>query len=337
VSGRQAKKRIWVLALIVLVLTLLTPACGEIVLPTPEPTETPAPVRRPAEADAGDTWTRPTDGMVMVYVPAGEFEMGSDDQDVDRALQLCNEYRDDCQRGWFAIEQPVHTVALNAFWIDRTEVSNAQFAAFLNERGEQEEGGVTWLDVGDERCLIEQADGEFRPRSGYADHPVIMVSWDSAAAYCEWAGARLPTEAEWEYAARGPENWVFPWGNDFDGTRLNYCDASCEWGVPDEAVDDGYALTAPVGSFPTGASWCGALDLAGNVYEWVADWYDGDYYERSPAQNPLGPEEGEGDTKVVRGGSWLFRPIHLRSAFRNRYPPSYWEDIVGFRCARGCE
>jgi len=251
---------------------------------------------------AGDTWTRPADGMVMVYVPGGEFEMGSTEGDGD--------------------EQPVHTVALDAFWIDRTEVSNDQFAAFLNVQGNQEEGGVTWLDLEDEDCLIEQVDGEFRPKSGYADHPVIEVTWYGAAAYCEWAGARLPTEAEWEYAARGPEGHIYPWGNE---------DPTCNLARYSECS----GRTVLVGSLPDGASWCGALGLAGNVWEWVADWHDGDYYESSPSRNPLGPEEGDG--RVLRGGSWIYDAGHLLSAYRGwEQPVSRFEDC-GFRCARGSE
>jgi formylglycine-generating enzyme required for sulfatase activity len=316
--------------------------CAREAIPTTPETPTEQSMQAPAETPTraptpspGDTWIRPVDQMVMVYVPAGEFEMGSDDQDVDQALQLCNEYRDDCQRGWFENEQPLHAVALNAFWIDRTEVTNAQFATFLNERGNQEEGGATWLRLKGLDCLVEQVDGEFRSKSGYADHPVIEVTWYGAAAYCEWAGARLPTEAEWEYAARGPENRLFPWGNDFDGTKVNYCDANCEQDWADEAVDDGYGLTAPVGSFPTGASWCGALGLAGNVWEWVADWYDGNYYERSPIQNPLGPEVG--DMKVLRGGSWYNVPDIMRGALRGSNLPDTRIGRDGFRCARGSD
>jgi formylglycine-generating enzyme required for sulfatase activity len=304
-------------------------AQGPTETPTRTPTNTPAPTPTvvtstltPTEQlplalvpTPGATQVRPTDDMVMVYVPAGEFEMGSTEGEGD--------------------EQPVHTVALDAFWIDRTEVTSAQFAAFLNKRGNQAEGGATWLDLWSEYCLIEQADGEFRSKSGYANHPVIKVSWYGAAAYCEWAGARLPTEAEWEYAARGPENRVFPWGHDFDGTKVSYCDANCGEGWADEAFDDGYVLTAPVDSFPTGASWCGALDLGGNVLEWVADWYDGDYYERSPTQNPLGPEEG--DTKALRGGSWYDVPENVRGAYRDWAPPGNRDFINGFRCARGSE
>jgi hypothetical protein len=150
---------------------------------TPEPTTTAT--RRPTDTPeptitstlgAGSTTTREADGMVMVYVLGGEFLMGSEDGDSD--------------------EQPVHNVTVDDFWIDRTEVSNAQFAAFLNKQNNRKEGGVKWLDLEDEDCLTEQVEGRYRPKSGYADHPVIKVSWYGARAYCQWVGARLPTEAE---------------------------------------------------------------------------------------------------------------------------------------------
>jgi formylglycine-generating enzyme required for sulfatase activity/predicted Ser/Thr protein kinase len=246
----------------------------------------------------GATQVRPADEMVMVYVPAGEFEMGSTEEGSDD-------------------ERPVHTVALDAFWIDRTEVTNAQYALCVGD------------GVCDEVDFVNDAD------FNGGDYPVVGVSWYDAETYCKWVDARLPTEAEWEYAARGPENRVFPWGHDFDGTKVNYCDANCEDDWADETVDDGYALTAPVGSYPAGASWCGALDLAGNVWEWVADWYDGDYYERSPTHNSPGPEEGDG--KVLRGGSWGDVPDCVRGADRNMGLPDSRVDYVGFRCARGSE
>ena len=182
----------------------VTPSTTSGVAP-PEPTEVrdEAPTEAPPirsvgsletpAASLGVTSTRPDDDMVMVYVPAGEFEMGSTEGD--------------------SHEQPVHTVVLDAFWIDRTEVMNAQFAHFLNEEGNQREGGVMWLDLDDEACLIASSGGEFEPKTGYGGHPVIEVSWYGAQAYCDWAGARLPTEAEWEYAARGPEASVYPWGD----------------------------------------------------------------------------------------------------------------------------
>jgi formylglycine-generating enzyme required for sulfatase activity len=154
--------------------------------PRPAVTSTPTwlPDVPPPNASLGDTWTRPTDEAVMVYVPAGEFEMGSTEGDSD--------------------EQPVHDVTLDGFWIDKHEVTNAQFAAFLNEKGNQEEGGTTWLELDSDDCLIEKSGEEFRPKSGYADHPVVEVSWYGAKAYAKWVGGQLPSEAEWEYAARGP-------------------------------------------------------------------------------------------------------------------------------------
>lgn len=279
---------------------------------------------------------RPVDGMTQVYVPGGEFMMGSTDEEVNDALQQCAEAYGDCRRSWFEDEQPAHRVLLDGFWIDRTEVTNVQFAAFLNEQDEQAEDGLTWanllLALESEHCLIEQVDDTFRPEEGYADHPAVMVSWYGAKAYCAWADARLPTEAEWEYAARGPDRAVYPWGDVFDGTRLNYCDLNCafeDW--RDADYDDGYVRTAPVGSFPDGASWCSALDMAGNAWEWVADRYDEDYYARSPTRNPQGPEKGR--FRVQRGGSWTTSLRDARSARRHRYPASWQDHAVGFRCA----
>ena len=269
------------------------------------------PVRHsPVAASLHDTWIRLADGMVMVYVPAGEFEMGS-----------TRGARD---------EQPVHTVSLDAFWIDRTEVTNAQFAAFLNEQGNQVEGDVTWLALEDEDSLIEQVGPEYRAKHGYADHPVIEVSWYGAAAYCDWAQVRLPTEAEWEYAARGPEGREFPWADEFDGTRLNYCDANCQEEWADDRFDDGYATTAPAESYPRGASWCDALDMAGNAAEWVADWY-ADYLPKRQV-NPKGPSFR--DFRVVRGGSWYNVSIFVRSAVRSPVSPGVSFSKIGFRCAR---
>jgi formylglycine-generating enzyme required for sulfatase activity len=258
----------------------------------------------------GDTRTRPTDGMVMVYVPGGTLQMGSDEGDP---------YADDD-------EFPQHPVTLDSFWIDRTEVANAQFAAFLNEQGNQTEGGVTWLALEDEDCPIERVDGEYRPKSGYADYPVFEVSWYGAAAYCRWGGGRLPTEAEWEYAARGTEGRIYPWGNEFDCAGGNLRDSYT-------GCDDGYDLTAPVGQFPDGASWCGTLDMAGNVWEWVYDWR-GSYFSEAQV-NPTGPPEGK--SKVLRGSWCEPKQTDGRAAHRDSRTPDTRSNIVGFRCARGSE
>lgn len=268
----------------------------------------------PADATLGDTWTRPVDEMAMLYVPAGEFKMGSDDDATAYALELCQPYDSDCTPDWFTVEQPAHTVTLDAFWIDRTEVTNAQYQRCV------EEGACDVPACGD----VANPD--------LADHPVVCVNWFDAQAYCGWAGARLPTEAEWEYAARGPEARLFPWGNAFDGSKLNYCDSNCEFEWADAATDDGYAATAPVSSYPQGASWCGTLDMAGNAHEWVADWYAAGYDENAPSQNPTGPPAGQ--FRILRGGSWGAVPGTVRGAYRGWPFPDIAASTIGFRCAR---
>jgi len=312
--------------------------------PTPTPTEELAPATEerlppeapPAEVFLGDTWVRPTDGAVMAYVPAGEFRMGSTDEEVGVALGLCNKYWRSCHREWFDAEQPAHTVVLDGFWIDETEVTSDQYAAFLNEKGNQTEEGVPWLELRSEPCRmeycpIERVSDAYQSKSGFGDHPVVMVTWYGAAAYCKWVGGRLPTEAEWEYAARGPEGYIFPWGDELDGARMNYCDASCDSDGGDESFDDGHARTAPVGSYPEGASWCGLLDMVGNVAEWTVDLYTRDYYTVSSAENLAGPSASH--DLVIRGGGWDNIVYDGRAAGRGSLPPHFRFDNLGFRCA----
>ena len=169
---------------------------------------------------------------------------------------------------------------------------------------------------------MDEADFVNDPDFNGGDYPVVGVSWYDAETYCKWVDARLPTEAEWEYAARGPEGRTYPWGNEDPA-----CDLAQYRGCS--------GRTVPVGSLPDGASWCGALDLAGNVWEWVADWYADDYYERSPTQNPRGPKKEI--TKVVRGGSWPIDRYAVRSATRSWNLPDFRNELSGFRCARGSE
>jgi formylglycine-generating enzyme required for sulfatase activity len=233
--------------------------------------------------------------MTMVYVPEGEFRIGTP----------------------WSRDAAAHTVALDAFWIDQTEVTNAHYSQCV-AAGACSVPACNW--------------GE--PTYGdatKADHPAICVTWQAARTYCVWAGGRLPTEAEWEVVARGPDAALYPWGDEFDGTRLNSCDVNCpheDHQIPD--VDDGYARTAPVGSFPSGASWCGALDMAGNVWEWVADWYG--RYPRTRQTNPTGPESGS--ERLIRGGSWFDYDEYgfLRADNRHPFEPRAGNDIIGFRC-----
>ncbi len=284
----------YTLAVIFAALTLLWGCDGR-----KEPT--PKPIAPPINADLGDTWNRPADKMMMIYVPSAEFQMGTDDDEADYAMELCNEYLTSCNREQFEDEEPAHTVTLGSFWIDKHTISNAQYRECVK------------ADV----CQVSSCDRDVSTR---ADHPVVCVSWEDAQAYCRWVGARLPTEAEWEYAARGPEGYIYPWGNTEPA-----CDKANYLGC----VGD----TVAVGSYPDGVSWCGAEDMSGNVWEWNADWYDQDYYEISPVENPDGPPSGE--HRVVRGGAWGFHLLYLRCANRDYRDPEYQDDNLGFRCAGG--
>ncbi len=292
------------------------------------PTETPPP---PPEEGP---WTRPTDNAVMVYVPEGEFLMGSTDAEVAMAISQCeiDQGVGNCEQMGFDAQMPQHAVKLDAFWIDQAEVTNAQFADFLNVRGNQVEEGIPWLEIDDDYALIEQVGDVYQPIEGYADHPVIEVSWAGAAAYCAWTGARLPTEAEWEYAARGPQSLVYPWGDTFECQHGNFDDETelDAYIVGGRAGCDGYVRTAPVGSFPSGKSWCGAWDMAGNVWEWVQDWYATDYYKLSPYQNPPGPSMGE--YRIGRGGSWWSSEAWIHSTTRLKISPTGAGYDLGFRC-----
>jgi formylglycine-generating enzyme required for sulfatase activity len=269
----------------------------------------------PSHAALSDTWVRPIDGAVMVFVEGGTFQMGSTQDEIDAAFALCEQYRGEgqCRRSLFEDEIPAHEITLVSFWIDRNEVTNAQYNRCV------EAGGCSPIDCENEFPI----DGPVQP--------VGCVTWPDAQAYCQWAGVRLPTEAEWEYAARGPDGYIFPWGNSFDPTRLNYCDINCAYKWQDRNYNDGYSWPAPVGSFETGVSWCGAQDMAGNSWEWVADWYDPEYYANSPEYNPQGPASGI--ERVIRGGSAHFFPPYQRSTNRSGISVLAIYASGGFRCA----
>jgi len=236
----------------------------------------------------GSTQISKEDGMVQMYVPTGTFTMGSE------------KYPD---------EQPIHAVMLDAFWIDKFEVTNAMYALCVK--------------VG--KCPLPQS-----PKSStrtayfsnpqYDNHPVIYVTWENANTYCSWTGRRLPSEAEWEKAARGTDGRIYPWGNQFDGAKVNSYDSNPRVGDTTEA-----------GKYSSGASPYSALDMAGNIWEWVKDWYDGNYYRNSPAQNPTGPISGT--YRVLRGGAWSSNDYNIRASIRSGFDPSNAFDYIGFRCA----
>ena len=258
-------------------------------------------------------------GVEMRLVPQGEFTMGDSP---DNAYDECMRLDGHCMTT-FNDEAPPHQVYLDAYYLDTYEVTNKLYKACV--------------DAGWWRCT---APGHNEPAENFSDHygdsqfdsyPVVDVTWSQARAYCEWRGARLPTEAEWEKAARGTDGRAYPWGSVFDGTKTNFCDKNCK-GVSNSQYDDGYAEAAPVGSYPQGVSPYGIYDLAGNVMEWTADWYDENYYSNSPSSNPQGPAVGQ--DRTLRDGSWRYSGNNVRSADRSWSPPRNFMDDLGFRCAR---
>jgi len=256
---------------------------------------------------SGDTAIRDKRGVEMVLVPAMTFTMGDLDAGADA--------------------QPIHRVTLSSFYIDRTEVTCAQFRAFLLENPEWQHGRARAPLVDSD--YLRGWDGLSYP-CGRDDYPVTWVSWSAAAAYAAWRGARLPTEAEWEATVRGTDGRPYPWGTTppdaGEAPRCNYRRAP---------AGQGASGPMPVGGFPAGASPFGALDMAGNVWEWVADWHDPEYYAESPTSDPQGPANGT--YRVVRGGSWSVPAPWLRCSIRLRAYPTRSSDQVGFRCARSAE
>lgn len=244
-----------------------------------KPTPSHSPNFPPIDADPIESWVRPADGMVMVYIPAGEFIMGSDEGENN--------------------ERPAHPVYLDAYWIDQTEVTNAMYSVCVNAGNCPPPPERTYLND-----------------PVYAEHPVVYLDWDAAQNYCQQMGARLPTEAEWEKAARGADGRTYPWGEDIDCEKANF----------GRCVDD----TTPVGSYEAGRSPYGLYDMAGNVWEWTADWYSVHYYETSPVENPTGAESGMFHT--LRGGSWLTGDWNARTSDRYVDDVPILRNEIGFRC-----
>jgi formylglycine-generating enzyme required for sulfatase activity len=242
------------------------------------------------------------DGMEMVLVPVGGFTMGIDEAQTDAAWQQCTARIPLCNRSLFEDERAQQRVNFERpFWIGRYEVTNAAYGSAGNFSGDN------------------------LPRSN--------VTWYDAQLYCQAKGARLPTEAEWEYAVRGPDSLTYPWGNNFDGSRLNYCDGSCQYDWHDANYNDGYAQLAPVGSYFGGASWVGALDMSGNLWEWTSTIYSFPYpYNATDGRENLNDINSK---RVLRGGSWNWVAADTRTTARDDYAgENVSSDWYGFRCAR---
>ena len=298
---RIEKKPIWqrwylwaglAAAAVVLLLTQITPPVVEIPTPptntppaTAVPTRTPTPTLTPTSVfGIGSEEVSEKDGMTLLYVPAGEFLRGSTEND----------------KYAYSDEFPQRSIYLDAFWIDQTEVTNIMYKQCV-ENGDCDPPNNT----------------NYYNDNDYSSHPIVYVSWYDAEDYCKWAERRLPTEAEWEKAARGNNGLVYPWGNTFNSSLGNVNSNN----------------TMPVGSFTDNASPFGALDMASNVWEWVQDGYDGKYYDndQSPRKNPFNTNEKRG--KIFRGGGWYSNEGFGRSALRNYYGPNNIYYYLGFRCA----
>ena len=270
--------------------------------------------------------THPKDDSKMVLVPAGEFIMGTSQSQLQKIVQGRRDA--DALKKIFAHEQPQHRVYLDSFYIDKYEVTNRQFKKFVDATGyvtDAEEQGWGYLWEGSNEWPRPKGASWRAPRGHGSsirhkdNHPVVQVSYNDALAYLEWAGKRLPTEAEWEKASRGVDGRLYPWGNRWDPTRLN------SW-------EKGPRMTTPVGSYPKGVSPYGAYDMVGNVWEWVLDWYHPTYY-RTPREwsNPTGPAEGK--HRVLRGACWLNQKYVTRCAHRDNYVtvPDFRIHLGGFR------
>jgi formylglycine-generating enzyme required for sulfatase activity len=247
-----------------------------------------------------NAWSVQAEQEGMVLIPEGVFMAGSS---AERAQKLCLKNNKVCKLKLFLDEEPRHLVFLPAFYIDRYEVNQNEFQKVMRENP-----------------------SEFKAEK----NPVDSVTWYEAREYCELVGKRLPTEAEWEKAAKGGKDTLYPWGDEFESGKANMCDAHCDERWKESQFKDGYKTTAPIGSFPPNDY--GLFDMAGNVYEWVMDWYDEDYYVSISEKSPRGPLKGK--QKVFRGGSWINYSVGVRPSDRTGAKTGKRFNFVGFRCAK---
>lgn len=260
----------------------------------------------------------PIDGAELVWIPGGEFFMGTDAGDIPRLLEFAQSWDKNVNADSFRNQSPRHKVMVGGFWIYKYEVTNEQLDRFVKATGYQPQYGKEGREYWDKFT-----------EGGKANHPAVCVSWNDAMAYCKWAGGRLPTEAEWEYAARGADGRRFPWGNDWSHHNCNYADKNTPFPHSDKTADDGFQYTAPVGSFPQGASPFGAMDMAGNVWEWCSSLYQPYPYNATDGRENLSGTKGD---RVLRGGAWYYRPSDCDAAYRFWLSPDFKHYGIGVRC-----
>ena len=264
------------------------------------------PANEGGEHEPGAVRANPKDGLEYVWAPPGEFQMGCvpDDPDCD------------------VLERPAHTVAMKrGFWIGRTEVPLRAYQAFMKKARKKMPPEPARTDFGGLSLSAKSISRKHKDGPGkQEDHPIVNVTWEEAHEFCRYAGGRLPSEAEWEYAARGGQaGKLYPWGDGISHDNANYGNLGGR---------DQWRYTAPVASFEPNAF--GLHDMTGNAWEWTADWFGNKYYAESPSANPPGPREGQ--EKVVRGGSYAFGPKYLRTSARAMADPHSRGEEIGFRC-----
>jgi formylglycine-generating enzyme required for sulfatase activity len=267
-------------------LTALAPTLTPTITLSPTPTPTPTPTVTP---QPGTQKVSPNDNMILVYIPAGEFIMGSMDSDIDATDR----------------EKPARRVFIDAYWINLTPVTNQMYTLCVK-------AGICIYSITDTHSAYSDYTDPAR-----ANYPVVFIAWEAAQTYCAWQGGRLPTEAEWEKAARGPDGNLYPWGNQPPlMTQSN--------------IDRRILGIVPVGSFLDGRSYYGVLDMGSNIREWVGDWMNETYYQRGHLLNPQGADTGT--ARVLKGASWDDPVKFSRAANRLSHDPKSPGINRGFRC-----
>ncbi len=283
-----------------LVLGLLLP-CSKVSAQSPLPKNSTSKPEAVSSINENKTEQKEVSPLIkdMVLIPGGNYKVGLAPE---KGLRECQKYFDRCKMFTFLEEGPEHTAFVDSYYIDKYEVTQKQF---------------------------EEVTGKNPSEFLGENYPVERVHWKQASNFCEQIGKRLPTETEWEIAAKGGQNHLYPWGDVMLSGKANLCDKNCVVVTHTGQFEDNTKYTAPVGSYPPNGY--GLYDMAGNVWEWVNDWYGEGYYQEAPSKNPHGPHFGF--SKIVRGGSWINAPDFLRSTFRNWSDPASQTNYFGFRCA----